>query len=147
MTGIPPDQTSEPLGVGGVTILVLFLAGSVLLVAVPLGIGLGAAVALPGLGDFKPGVLPWGALILIGFLLAWLVADEVLEFALKLILPRDLRVAREVLSLLGGLAVLTGLFTLVVTSTLTAFVAAAIASLLLLALKPVIDRLEANAPR
>ncbi|MDN5812025.1 MAG: hypothetical protein L0H61_03590 [Micrococcaceae bacterium] len=147
MTGLPRDRNPEPLGLGGIAVLALLLAGSVLLVAVPLAVGLGAAVAIPGLGDFKPGVLAWGAVILIGFLLAWLVAVEFVEFVLRSFLPRDLRVAREALSLLAGLAVLTGLFSLVVTSTLTALVAAVIASLVLFALKPVIDRLEANAPR
>ncbi len=147
MTDTPPDQASEPLGAGGIAVFALFLAGVVLLVAVPLAVGLGTAVLIPGLGGLKPGVLPWGGLILIGFLLAWLVANEIVDFALKLIVPKDLPVVGEVLSTVGGLLVLTGLFTLVVTSTLTALVAAVIASLLLLALKPVIDRLEANAPR
>lgn len=147
MTGIARDRASEPLGVGGTAVFALFLAGSVLLVSVPLAVGLAAAMAIPGLGDFIPGVLPWGGLILIGFLLAWLVANEIVEFALKLILPQDLLVAREALPALAGLVLLTGLFTLVVTSTLTALVAAVIASLMLLALKPAIDRLEANSPR
>ncbi|MGO2485565.1 MAG: hypothetical protein ACTJGY_14860 [Glutamicibacter arilaitensis] len=134
-------NTPEKLGLG------LYLAVVTLVAGLPVLLGFFAPLWFPHAGGPKMGVLPWSPLLAIAFILVIVVLGEISDRIVLKVFTSASKIAVQALQTLLTFIAMLGCYWLVMTTYQSALIAAATATLGYVLLSPLINRLDAKAPR
>ena len=134
-------NTPAKLGLGLFLALVTLAAGLLVL------LGFFSPLWFPQVGGPKAGVLLWSPLLAVAFILVILVLGEISDRIVLKVFASSSKLAVQTLQTLLTFVVMLGCYRMAMTTNHAALIAAATATLGYLLLSPLINRLDAKAPR
>lgn len=135
-------NTNESIKPAEIASFAVWLFGILLIAALPVGVGIFATMKFGAVGEVDPGVEPWLVHASVGIVIGWLVLSEIAEFIIKILISNTHELIQNTFSTVAGFIILYGFYTIVFESPIGSFVATVLSHLCVLALLPVVKKLE-----